>query len=66
LTNLAILILTTNNISDLDALVSNDWIGADDSLYLTDNPFDCDEQSANLSQLVELGVTLYTDCPSPP
>jgi len=54
--------LSSNAIEDLAPLVDKPWIPSS-TVDVTDNPFDCDGQSVNLTALDELGVRVYSDCP---
>ena len=51
-----------NQISDLEPLVNNEDLDDGDSVYLTDNPIDCEDQADNIDELEDRGVDLEVDC----
>ena len=63
LAELTTLWLAHNSITDLSPLVANPGIDAGDEVDVTDNPIDCEEQAANIQELLDRGVLLEVDCP---
>ena len=63
LTSLTVLHLDHNQIADLAPLVANPGIDAGDEVYVRSNPIDCEQQAANIAELVMRGVLLDIDCP---
>ena len=63
LTSLVELDLAGNEISDLAGLVANAGFGANDNVYLEDNPMNCSDQAADIRNLEDRGANVYTDCP---
>jgi Leucine-rich repeat (LRR) protein len=66
MTGLDELALQQNQILDLSPLAGNENLNEGDYVYLTGNPFDCQEQSSNISLLENRYVFVDSDCGPPP
>jgi Leucine-rich repeat (LRR) protein len=54
--------LDANPISDIAALVANAGLGSGDTVHLAGTSLSCDAQAANVTALVNRGVTVTSPC----
>jgi internalin A len=56
------LYLNVNQVTDITPLVNNAGLGTGDTVYLSNNPLNCQTQGANVTTLVNRGATVFSPC----